>query len=103
MYDERVKLIKVEKSVNAYGDVIEKQTEREVFAELKSIGMNEFYQANAQGFKPELKLALADYLEYQEEKTLKYQRFGRTEEEYTIIRTQIKDNGIELVCKRGVD
>lgn len=103
MYDERVKLIKVEKSVNAYGDIIEKPIEREVFAELKSVGMNEFYQANAQGFKPELKFALADYLEYQDEKTLKYKRFGRDEEEYTIIRTQIKDNGIELVCKRGID
>ncbi len=37
---------------------------RNVFCEVRSIGMREFYQANATDFLPEIKFMLADYLDY---------------------------------------
>jgi SPP1 family predicted phage head-tail adaptor len=104
MYDQIIKLIDETTSTNEYGDVISKQTERIVFAELKSIGQSEFYQAHAVGLKPELKFVIADFLDYQNEKLLKFREFGSPREEiYSVIRTYRADNGLEIVCKRGVD
>lgn len=104
MYDSVIKLVSESKVVDAYGDIIVEVTERSVFAEIKSIGQSEFYQAQAVGLKPEIKFVLADYLEYQNEKKLRYQGFNEeTEEEYTILRTYRQNNCLELVCKRGVD
>ena len=37
---------------------------RDVFCRVRSIGMKEFYQANATDFHPEAKFILADYLDY---------------------------------------
>jgi SPP1 family predicted phage head-tail adaptor len=104
MYDAVVKLIAESRTVDAYGDLVTEETERSVFAEIKSIGQSEFYQAQAVGLKPEIKFVLADYLEYQNEKKLRYQGFNEAvEEEYTILRTYRQNNLLELVCKRGVD
>lgn len=102
MYDQPIKLITAIKKGNQYGDSIETTSEREVFAQVKSIGQAEFYQAKAIGMKPEIKFVLADYLEYQGETKLKYQDYGESEEkEYAIIRTFRKGNELEIVCKRG--
>lgn len=104
MYDKVIKLIRVVNTTDEYGDTVEKTVEREVFAELKSIGQSEFYQANAHGLKPEIKFVLPDYLEYRGEKLLKFMDFYETEEQiYSIIRTFRSGNELEIVCKRGVD
>jgi SPP1 family predicted phage head-tail adaptor len=104
MYDAVIKLISESRTVDAYGDIVTTETERSVFAEIKSIGQSEFYQAQAVGLKPEIKFVLADYLDYQNEKKLHYQCFNEAkEEEYTILRTYRNNNLLELVCKRGVD
>ena len=104
MYDAVIKLISESRTVDAYGDIIATETERSVFAEIKSIGQSEFYQAQAVGLKPEIKFVLADYLDYQNEKKLRYQGFNEAkEEEYAILRTYRNNNLLELVCKRGVD
>jgi SPP1 family predicted phage head-tail adaptor len=104
MYDAVIKLISESRTVDAYGDTITTETERSVFAEIKSIGQSEFYQAQAVGLKPEIKFVLADYLDYQNEKKLRYQGFNEAaEEEYAILRTYRNNNLLELVCKRGVD
>jgi len=104
MYDQQIKLITSIKKIDEYGNQEVAQIERTVFAELKSIGQNEYYQARAQGLKPELKFKLPDYLEYQNEEHIKYQGFGESEERiYNVIRTYRDGNELELVCKRGVD
>lgn len=104
MYDQIIKLISETNQVDEYGDTVTKQQEREVFAELKSIGQSEFYQAHAVGLKPELKFVIPDYLEYQGERILKFQDFSETiEQEYSIIRTYRNGNELEITCKRGVD
>lgn len=103
MYNDIIKLVGETIVVNEYGDQTTQRTERTVFARLQSIGQNEFYQAQAVGLKPEIKFVLADFLEYQDEKILKYAKFNGTTEEYTILRTYRNNNELELVCKRGVD
>lgn len=104
MYDNVIKLVAESKEQNEYGDTISTETEKIVFADLRSIGQSEFYQAQAVGLKPEIKFVLADYLDYSNEKKLKYKAFNEEEEqEYSIIRTYRSNNQIELVCKRGVD
>lgn len=105
MYDQQIKLITVDKTVNEYGDTVENDCmEREVFAEVKSIGQTEFYQAQASGIKPEIKFVLPDYLEYQNEKKIKFRSYGEVEERiYTVIRTFRKGNELEIVCKGDVE
>lgn len=103
MYDQLIKLISVKEKTDAYGDPEETREEREVFAELQSIGRQEFYQAQAVGFKPELKFKLADYLDYQGETVLLYTDERGIEDEYSIIRTYRIGNELELTCKRGID
>lgn len=104
MYNEAIKLVAETKTVDEYGDTIIVETEKMVFARLMSVGQSEFYQAQALGLKPEIKFVLADYLDYNDEKVIKYKAFNQDEEEvYTVIRTYRKDNTLEIVCKRGVD
>jgi SPP1 family predicted phage head-tail adaptor len=104
MFDSVIKLVSESRVVDEYGDLVSDETERNVFAELKSVGQSEFYQAQALGLKPEIKFVLPDYLEYKGEKKLKFQDFGEVEEhEYTVLRTFRNGNMLELVCKRGID
>lgn len=104
MYDNVITLISEKIAVDEYGDQVKTQSERRVFAELKSIGQSEFYQAQALGLKPEIKFVLPDYLEYHGEKRLRFRDFREeTEQEYTVLRTYRQNNLLELVCKRGID
>lgn len=103
MYNEVIKLISEEKTINEYGDTVVAKSERPVFAQLRSIGQSEFYQAQAVGLKPEIKFVLSDFLEYQNEKIIRYTPFNGQEEEYTVLRTYRANNELEIVCKRGVD
>lgn len=104
MYNEVIYLVDETKSVNEYGDITVVNTERMVYAELKSITQSEFYQAQATGLKPEIKFVLPDFLEYKGEKVAKYTAYGKEEPElYTVLRTYRNNFQLELVCKRGVD
>lgn len=69
---------------------------REVFCGFKSIGMAEFYAANSSDFHPELKLVLADYLDYDEETLADYN--GRR---YRILRTYRVGQELELTLERA--
>lgn len=103
MYDNVITFVSEAKTVDEYGDSVVTETKRNVFAELKSIGQSEFYQAQAVGLKPEIKFVIADFLDYQNEQKILYAPFNGTEEEYTVLRTYRTGNSLELVCKRGID
>lgn len=103
MYDSVITLLSETSTVDAYGDTVTTPTERDVFAEVRSIGQSEFYQAQTVGLKPEIKFVIADFYDYQNEKQLKYTPFGGTEDVYTILRTYRTNNQLEIVCKRGID
>lgn len=102
MCDEAIKLVKQSKTVDRTGDTIITETERTVFAKLQDIGMREFYQAQANGFKPVIKFILPDFLEYQNEQIIKYQPFGGVEETFNVVRTYRNGNELEITCDRGV-
>lgn len=103
MYDSVITLMKETNTVDSYGDTTQTFTERQVFAEVKSIGQSEFYQAEAVGLKPEIKFVIADFADYQDEKKLKYTPFGGVEEIYSVIRTYRNKINLEIVCARGIE
>ena len=103
MFNSVIYLMKETNTVDSYGDTTQTFTERQVYAEVKSIGQSEFYQAEAVGLKPEIKFVIADFADYQDEKQLKYTPFGGVEEIYTVIRTYRNKINLEIVCARGIE
>ena len=103
MFDSVITLMKETNTINEYGDTVQTFAERTVFAEVKSIGQSEFYQAEAVGLKPEIKFVIADFADYQNEKQLKYTPFGGTEEIYIVLRTYRNKINLEIVCARGIE
>ena len=98
MYNEVIYLLATQSEVNEVGDQIEKQEKAMRFAKIKSIGQSEFYQAQAQGLKPEIKFILPDYLDYNNQEELIYNNFR-----YKVLRTYRTDkNELEIVCYGGV-
>lgn len=103
MNDSIITLLSEQTTVDEYGDINTTPIERTVFAEEKSIGQTEFYQAAAAGLRPEIKFVLSDFLDYRGEKMLKYTPFGGKEEIYTVVRTFRKDERLEIVCRKGLE
>lgn len=97
MYNEVIYLSAKKSQINNVGDRI--QTEERVLrlAKIKSIGQSEFYQAQAQGLKPEIKFVLADYLDYNNQEEVIYNGFR-----YKVLRTFRTGSEIEIVCYGGI-
>jgi hypothetical protein len=74
----------------------EDDVKREVFCGFRSVGMKEFYSASATDFHPELKLVLADYLDYNGETLADYNGLR-----YRIVRTYRKGMELELTLERA--
>ena len=97
MYNEVIYLLTTRSTTNEVGDQIETQEKSMRFAQLKSIGQSEFYQAQAQGLKPEIKFVLADYLDYENQEEIIHNNFR-----YKVLRTYRTGNEIEIVCYGGI-
>ena len=101
-----ITLIRTEKSVNAYGDWVETEIRRTVYAEEVSVSQTEFYQGYAVGFKPEVKFILENFMDYQGEKIVEYVPFmGDTQHpvRLTALRTYNAGDQVELTCYKGVE
>ena len=99
MYNEIIKLRKIDRTYDDVGEPIETSTEIEVYAKILSIGQQEFYQAQATGLKPELKFEIADYLDYEDEKELIHGN-----KRYQILRTYRKSTRqLEITVYGGVN
>ena len=97
MYNEVIYLVTNETTTNKVGDRIKVAKKTMRFAKLKSIGQSEFYQAQAQGLKPELKFVLADYIDYENQEEVIYNNFR-----YKVLRTFRTGNEIEITCYSGI-
>lgn len=97
MYNDVIFLISTQKTKNKVGDLIEERIKTMRFAKVKSIGQSEFYQAQAQGMKPEIKFVFADYLDYDNQEEVVYNNFV-----YKVLRTYRQGNEMEIVCYGGV-
>lgn len=97
MYNDVIQLRSYTETTDVYGVTTRTTNDRTVFAQTKSIGQSEFYQAQADGLKPELKFILADYYDYQNEKEVVYE--GKV---YNVLRTYRDGTHIEITVY-GVD
>lgn len=84
---------------DAYGDpVLGQKVSGAVFAEIRSIGQSEFYQAQTAGKKPEIKFKITDYMDYQGQRYLIHEGVR-----YSILRTyRAGNNELEITCYGGV-
>lgn len=99
----QITLIGQTETVDAYGDHVIVETERDVLAEDYSVGMTEIYQAMTLGFKPEVKLRLTNWLDYQGEEFVEYTPFGWAYPiRFKILRTFRSGEALELTCYRTV-
>lgn len=89
--DEVLTLIK-----RTWNGAVREETTRDVFCELRSIGMREFYEANAKDFHPEAKFILADYLDYDGETLCQHN--GTL---YRILRTYRIGMALEITVERA--
>ena len=80
----------------AYVEGVLKETRREVFARLGSIGMREFYAANATDYHPEAKFILADYLDYNGETLVEHEGIP-----FRVLRTYRIGQELELTVERA--
>lgn len=100
MFNEIVYLVSYEDSgeVDDYGDKILKPIYKRRFAKFKSVSLSEFYQAQTAGVKPEIKLEMADYFDYEEQEEVIY-----NDVLYKVLRTfRTMSNSIELTLYGGV-
>jgi len=87
-------------NTDEYGNLVTPTvTTKDVYAEVVSVGYREFYEAAAQGFKPELKFVMPCKEDYNGASELSYNGVI-----YTIIRTYAPQYGgtLELICEKGI-
>lgn len=98
MYSELITLVKVTETVDDYGDMVKTKTGRDVFARLDRVYLSEAIQGQAEGFKPENRFTLSDYLDYQDEQEVIYD--GKR---YKVLSTMRKGIELEVVVYGGVN
>lgn len=74
------------------------ETTRDVFAEIRSVGRNEFYKAKSAGIEPNIEFVLADYDEYEGEKIVLFDN-----KRYRVVRTYTNGQTIELTCEEATN
>lgn len=94
MYNEIAELGKEKLTKDEYLNEIQSFEWTEVFCKKTSIGQQEYYSSAVVSLKPEFKLILADYYDYDNQKIVRYE--GKL---YDVIRTFIVNNTIELTVK----
>lgn len=94
VWRNEVDLLTIKNDVDDIGDVVETVTRNTIFCNEKSISQTEFYQAQAVGLKPQVKLVVKR-VDYQNEQLAEYQG-----ERFRVLRT-FKSNSedIELVLE----
>lgn len=98
MYNTSCILRLVEPQYNNFGARIEdKVTETKIpILRIEQVRATEFYKANEQGYRPSLRLRIAN-INYNNEQELEY-----NDEIYTIIRTEDYLNDMLLICERKI-
>lgn len=97
-FDDVLELINITYSQNEIGDNVESKGYKEIFGKRKSIKQSEFYQAQASGFKPEIKFEINSF-EYEDETQARYNN-----KEYKIIRTyEVSADKLEIILEGAVN
>ena len=94
MWNDEVILISNQITTDEIGDSVKNEIRRTIFSNEKSISQSEFYQAQAVGLKPQLKLVVKR-VDYENEQQAEYQG-----NRYKILRTfKVNSEEIELVLE----
>ena len=96
-YNEVITLVGYTERVDRHGLVKRTEETEDVFAQVRSIGQSEFYQAAASGLKPEIKFVIADFWDYDNQKELIYNGVR-----YNVLRTYRTGNALEITAA-GLD
>ena len=92
--DTAVKLVSQRYRQNAYGEEIEKETARSVYAEIDQIGRAEYFKAASLDLAPSF-VAKTAAINYKGETILEH-----AGQRYAIYRTFVEDDTVELYCQR---
>lgn len=92
LFNEVIYFATTNTTQNDMGDTIDNPILKQVFADKQSVRQSEFYQASANGLKPELMFVIRA-CEYNDETLLQY-----NSKNYNIIRTNPKGELLEIVC-----
>ena len=96
LYSDVANLIAQTYTVNSIGDAVPTETSRQVFVEVKSLGLKRKIEAMATGLNVEFKLILADVQEYADEKIVEYKGVR-----YNVLNVFIADDqSVELTVGR---
>jgi SPP1 family predicted phage head-tail adaptor len=96
--NEIIELETITSNVDEFGDIIKTSIWKEIFAEKKSIGMQEFYKAHSEGMKPEFKFVIHP-TEYNRKTDGPHIRYDG--EVFKIIRTYETDSEIMEITVEG--
>lgn len=92
-FKDVIKLVSTTITVDELMQEIEVKTEREVFANKRSVSQSEFYNAGQSGLKPRYVFDVR-LIDYEDENKLIY-----NDKTYNIYRTFEKGENIELYCE----
>ena len=96
LYSDVANLIAQIYTVNSIGDAVPNETSRQVFVEVKSLGLKRKIEAMATGLNVEFKLILADVQEYNDEKIVEYKGVR-----YNVLNVYVADDqSVELTVGR---
>ena len=96
LYSDVANLIAQTYTVNSIGDAVPNETLRQVFVEVKSLGLKRKIEAMATGLNVEFKLILADVQEYNDEKIVEYKGVR-----YNVLNVYVADDqSVELTVGR---
>lgn len=96
LYSDVANLIAQTYTVNSIGDTVPTETSRQVFVEVKSLGLKRKIEAMATGLNVEFKLILADVQEYADEKIVEYKGVR-----YNVLNVFVADDqSVELTVGR---
>lgn len=96
LYSDVANLIAQTYTVNSIGDAVPTETSRQVFVEVKSLGLKRKIDAMATGLNVEFKLILADVQEYADEKIVEYKGVR-----YNVLNVYVADDqSVELTVGR---
>lgn len=74
------------------------ETKRSVFAEVRSVGYREFYEAKNAGINPEIIFVLSDWNEYDGEKVIEWDN-----RRYRVVRTYVTGMTIEITVEEATN
>lgn len=100
--DGVIKLISKTYTVDEYGNQVENRTERQVFCKVGSIGRTEYYQAAQNDMHPSYIFTLSHFKDYLGEKECSYTDWTGTERFFTITRTYLRGDAIDLTAEERV-